>query len=212
MPKQHSVQQGESLSLLADKYGLSSTTLWEDPANSDLKSRRPDPNALLAGDIVSIPDMAIKSIEVGCDKKHSFKRLGVPATFVLQLFDVLEPRANVNYSLVVDGEIKKGKTDAEGILKEFVPVNAKKGELILESADNLRVDIEFGHLDPLSEISGVQMRLNNLGFYVGESTGKMNEATQSALAKFQGAHNLQVSGEVNDETLKKLEEMHDHAS
>ena len=55
----HRVLPGETLSLIAKKYGLRS---WQDiynhPDNAMLRKNRPDPNRIMVGDQVVIPGPA----------------------------------------------------------------------------------------------------------------------------------------------------------
>ena len=45
-------------------------------------------------------------------------------------------------------------------------------------------DLAVGHLDPVEEISGVQARLGNLGYYSGPITGTLDDATRRAVSAF----------------------------
>jgi peptidoglycan hydrolase-like protein with peptidoglycan-binding domain len=45
-------------------------------------------------------------------------------------------------------------------------------------------ELKLGHLDPYDTISGLQQRLNNLGFACGDPTGEMNEGTKLAMRSF----------------------------
>ena len=64
--------------------------------------------------------------------------------------------------------------------------------------------------DPLSSspysglISQVQERLRALGFDAGPVNGDFNSKTQAALAQFQLANLIPVSGSLDDETLAEL--------
>jgi N-acetylmuramoyl-L-alanine amidase len=66
--------------------------------------------------------------------------------------------------------------------------------------------LAIGALDPLQELSGIQARLNNLGFNCGASDGLAGPATTRALRQFQQKHNLQVSGEPDEATRDKLKQ------
>jgi peptidoglycan hydrolase-like protein with peptidoglycan-binding domain len=60
----------------------------------------------------------------------------------------------------------------------------------------------------VAETSGVQQRLNNLGFNAGSEDGEMNDATRKALAAFQKAAKLPETGEADAATLGKLASLH----
>jgi len=60
----HVVQSGEHLAAIARSYGLTSTTaILRDPANADLFTRR-NPNVLLPGDEITIPDPKEKRVAI----------------------------------------------------------------------------------------------------------------------------------------------------
>jgi len=53
-------------------------------------------------------------------------------------------------------------------------------------------------------IESVQRALKEQGFYYGEITGEKNADTTAAIRRFQIRHGLQITGELNEETLRLL--------
>src|SRR3989440_13059960 len=53
-------------------------------------------------------------------------------------------------------------------------------------------------------IEDVQRVLKEQGFYYGEITGEKDADTTAAIRRFQIRNGLQITGELNDETLKSL--------
>ncbi|MFL6499283.1 MAG: peptidoglycan-binding protein [Candidatus Udaeobacter sp.] len=53
-------------------------------------------------------------------------------------------------------------------------------------------------------VESVQQALKNEGFYYGEVNGDMNANVTAAIRRYQIRNGLQVSGELNDETLRSL--------
>jgi peptidoglycan hydrolase-like protein with peptidoglycan-binding domain len=53
-------------------------------------------------------------------------------------------------------------------------------------------------------IESVQQALKEQGFYYGEITGEKNADTTAAIRRFQIRHGLQITGELNEETLRLL--------
>jgi N-acetylmuramoyl-L-alanine amidase len=207
MPVSHTVEQGDSVISLSDKYGLFATTIWDDAANSALRQRRPDMNVLLPGDVVVIPDKRPRMEKRPTGAKHVFRRKGIPALFRLQVYDMHIPRANQHYELIVDGVSHVGITDSKGIIEQYVSALSKLGELTI-GEDKFHVQLLFGHLDPSSELIGVQNRLNNLGYDCGEADGTLNEQTKSALMRFQREHSLKETGEVDAATRGLIDKIH----
>lgn len=209
MPTKHEVEQGESVISLSEEYGFFANTIWNDPDNAELKKKRKDMNILMPGDVVVIRDLRLKEVDKPTGRQHVFRRKGIPALYRLQVFDVEEPRANQKYRLTVDGQLHEGRTDAHGVLQEYIPAHSKEGELII-GPDEFRALLKFGYLDPINEFIGVQKRLNNLGYDCGEANGEVNDLTKSALKDFQRRFGLRESGEPDQATVAKLEEMHDY--
>src|SRR6267143_6126803 len=50
----------------------------------------------------------------------------------------------------------------------------------------------------------VQQALKDQGFYYGEVTGEKDAATTAAIRRYQIRNGLQITGDLNDETLKSL--------
>ena len=211
MPITHVIEQGDSVIQLSEEHGLFAPTIWDDPANADLKARRKDMNILLPGDVVVIPDIRPKGEHVETLQHHRFRRKGIPAIFRLQVFDHEEPRANQDYILDIDGVPQEGTTDEHGVLAIHLPPDAEKGKVVI-GPDRFYLEIQFGHLDPIAELVGVQKRLNNLGYDCGEAEGELNEQTIAALVTFQRRFDLEETGEPDEATLAKLEELHDQGN
>ena len=212
IPFEHKVVQGDSIVSLAFRYGFLPETIWNHPDNRKLRTLRRDMNILMPGDVVTIPDKQVKEVPRPVDQKHVFQRKGMLVLYRLQVFDFEEPRACQNYTLVIDDALTfQGTTDKTGTLEHYVPPNAQKGELVI-GEDQSQLNIRFGYLDPIEETSGLQKRLMNLGFYDGEAHGKFDDKTSEALAMFQRRFGLTVTGTRDDDTLSKLEGMHDMIS
>ena len=69
--------------------------------------------------------------------------------------------------------------------------------------------LALGALDPMETVTGVQARLNNLGFCCGKVDNVVGPRTRAALRAFQSSENLEVTGEVDDATRSKLLAAHD---
>lgn len=54
------------------------------------------------------------------------------------------------------------------------------------------------------QIKQAQATLKQRGFYAGEATGKLDEATRAGLKKYQEAEGLKVTGTLNRATLEKM--------
>lgn len=204
--EEYKVRKGDSIASIAFERGLFPDTIWDDPKNKELKDKRKESDILMPGDIVYIREKEEKEESCATEKKHKFKRKGVPAKLQLQLIEEGQPRANLEYQLIIDGTPINGKTDSDGWIKHSIPPNAKKGELKI--GDSEVIDLEIGHLDPIVTIEGIQERLNNLGFNCGEPSGKLDDRTSAAIRGFQQEYGLEVTGKPDKKTESKLTEVH----
>jgi hypothetical protein len=207
MPEDYEVKQGDCISSIATDRGFFWDTLWKHPSNASLKFKRKDPNVLMPGDIVHIPDLTIKHESGAAEQCHKFKLKGVPSKFRLKLVENGKPRAGERYILRIDGVAIAGNLDRQGMLEAAIPGDARHGSLVLGKDEQI-YEFDLGSLDPIDEISGAQARLNNLGYDAGEADGGMNEPTTLALQHFQRDFALAETGEYDDATRSKLREIH----
>ena len=212
MPIEHEVKQGDSTVKLADEHGFFSDTIWNDPANADLKKKRENMDVLLPGDVIVIPDKKPKDETKPTEQRHRFRRKGMPGVFRLQVFEADEPRANQRYILTAGSVSVEGTTDATGTLQEFVPPDCDKIKLVIGDDQQEHV-FKIGHLDPINEMIGVQKRLFNLGHDPGPFDGQLSSQTRNAISAFQQRFDdLENTGEPDGPTVDRLDEVHDNVN
>jgi hypothetical protein len=202
------VKQGDCIDSIAVAHGFRWETLWNQAENTALKQHRKDPFVLKPGDEVFVPELRLKMEQGQTETRHRFRRKGVPSLFRIQVCVADEPLAAQPYQAKIDGVWYQGTTDAQGWVEIKLPPDAKEGELTVGEGESVEyIELRLGCLDPINEISGVQQRLENIGFQVGEE-GEFDEETQAAVAEFQQMMQLEPSGELTDETRQKLLEYH----
>lgn len=208
------VRPGDGMSAIAEAHGFFWQTLWDLPANASLKAARDNPEVLIAGDRLTIPDPRIKSVSRAIDQRHVFRRRGVPVRVVFTVADAVDgPFANVRYTLAVGRNRYEGRTDGEGRLQQWVVPSAQHGELVVwperpPFPETLRWRLKLGHLPPIGTVTGVQGRLNNLGFACGAQDGEIGPSVRAALVAFQRRYDLPESGEIDEATRVKLAEIY----
>ena len=212
----HTVEQGEYLASIAKDYGFSdSRVIYDHPQNAELKKKRPNPNILLPGDQLFIPDKQPKQESCPTERNSRFQ-VKVPKAWLKIVLKDSEGKAlaNQSYTLKVAWLELKGTTDGSGALEQKIPIGIETGELHL---DKLGIDwpLKIGHLDPIEEqasgseiISGVQARLNNLGFHCGDVDGVARPKTEAALRMFQQNYGIKVTGQPDQATRSKLANLH----
>lgn len=209
MAKEHRVSQGDCVSSIAAANYMLPETIWDAPENEALKAERPHGNALAPGDVVVVPAPTERIESAAVDQKHRFVRKAVREKVTLVLLDEDgEPRADLDYQVELGGEhpLIEGKTDGDGKLELDLPPRVRSGTLRLEAPDFAEEhELVFGGIDPITTVRGLQHRLENLG-YACTPTGKLDDATLLAIQSFQSDADLEVSGEVCDQTRGALEE------
>jgi putative peptidoglycan binding protein len=205
------VEQGECLSSIAYEKGFLMETLWNDPGNAKLKAGRNDPNVLLPGDRVHIPKKRIREESCAADSQHQFVLKGATEMLRIVLLDSDgNPRKSLPYVLKIKGgRTKSGCTNKNGLVEAPIPPNAREGELVINKGGaEEHYQLELGAIDPPSTVTGIQARLNHLGFSCGEVDGELGPRTAGAIRKFQKSHNLSVTGEMDDATRNALVSQH----
>jgi hypothetical protein len=198
--------QGDCLSSIAIRHGFAPETVWEHGQNAELRERRIDPNALLPGDQLFVPEIEEKQEPVATDTVKRFKLSVGPLRLRVRLTRHGEPRAGEAYELEYDeGSTFAGETDGDGVVDQPLPITATAATLRLgEGEEREEHELALGHLDPHDEPSGVQGRLRGLGFYFGAVDGELGPRTRAALQRFQAAKGLSVTGEADEATMSAL--------
>jgi hypothetical protein len=210
----YTVQQGDHLSKIAKTFGFSDyKTIWNDPNNADLKQKRQNPNVLLPGDNVYIPDRTLRQEARSTDQRHTFVKKGTGLKLRLTLLDQYEkPIANASCSLSLGAESKTIRSDGDGRIEEDIQPDVREGILVIQGDqtpfNNIQIPIKVGDLDPVDAISGQIARLNNLGYFAGDVNTADQTAFESAVEEFQCDHSLTVDGICGPVTQAKLKQVH----
>src|SRR5262245_42749248 len=70
----YEVEQGDCIASIAARFGYLWQTIWNAPANAEIKRIRKDPNVLLPGDRVVLPDKLLRHEACDTEKRHRFVR------------------------------------------------------------------------------------------------------------------------------------------
>ncbi len=222
MERYHTVSQGEHLTSIAKDYHFSDyRTIYNHPENKDFKDSRPDPNVIFPGDVIFIPNRDTKEESGQTEKRHRFK-LRPPKTMLRLVIedDEGQPQANAQYKLKVLYRQKErtytGTTNRKGLLEKEIPTGAQDAYLAFDRL-GLYWSLKIGHLDPIEEpaeekpiVTGVQARLNNLGFDCGKVDGVLGPKTKEAIKQFQEQELKRESptGDLDKQTLEELSKLH----
>jgi hypothetical protein len=208
------VRPGETMTSIAFDHGFFWETIWNHGANAALKEERKHPHVLLPGDRVTIPELRKRTLALPTTKLHRFRLKGIPARIRLVLRDVENrPMPGKKYKLEAGDQVFQGTTGGDGSIEHFVAPGVKSGELTVWPKmplypEEFHMTLRIGYLEPVESVKGMQARLINLGFPCGSEYGEIGKDTRSALAAFQRANGLPVSGEPDRETQDKLLELY----
>jgi Putative peptidoglycan binding domain/LysM domain len=205
----YTVVQGDCLSSIADKFGLLKDTVWNHGRNDELRTKRPNPDTLLPGDVIFVPPPTLKEIGCATDRRHEFVRKLEVVRFRLRLLWNDQPRANEGYVLEVGTNKYSGDTDGDGWIDVEIPAHEPQGILTLQEGAE-QYTIGLGTLDPIDEITGIQGRLSNLAYLPGEITGQWDDDTADAVRALQVKNQLPATGEMDAETESALKKEYGH--
>lgn len=214
MAENYTVKQGDHLSKIAKAFGFSDYhTIWDHPENADLKKKRQNPNVLLPGDTVFIPDRQVRQESRSTDQAHRFTARGRTLKLRVTLEDLYEkPIAGARCVLSLEGDIRRFTTDEAGRFEQVIDPEVRTAYLsILDDQTpyhDAQIAIKIGDLDPVEAMSGQIGRLNNLGYFAGDCDQPDPAAFQSAVEEFQCDHGLQVDGNCGPITQAKLKQVH----
>lgn len=215
MPTTYVVRQGEWLDKIAHDFGFSSwRTIYDAPENEGFRAKRPNPDIIYPGDELIIPDKDLKMEPV---------EPGVPGVIVLKRTQSrirIEPlmpdgRGYAGHTYVLElstGIELSGIVPQNGVVEHFIPTSTDRATLSITSTDG-EIDNEWelliGHLDPVSEVTGLKARLSHLQYFCGPVDGELDDDTHAALLQFQydhaDAYGLKPSGEPDADTLSAIE-------
>ena len=212
MPRKYVVGPGQTAEGIIWSYTLEDYKgVWMSGDNAELRKARPDPNILMPGDRLVLPDPKPLTYHLATGKRHRIV-LKVPKKELrLRVFlHKDEPLADASYTLKVDGEGKprEGTTDGDGLLKE--PLRCDRAGALLQ-IDGRRFRLRFGYINPLpattkESASGVSSRLANLGYESGGASRANSPALASALRLYQTDAGIETTSKLGSDTRNKLTE------
>jgi N-acetylmuramoyl-L-alanine amidase len=220
MSKEHIVAEGEHLAGIAAAHGFSSVdAILLHPENAELRKKRANPNVLLAGDRVFIPDREAKELSAPTEQRTRFvlavDRLALHVKVHDQGFRPIEGQAEMDV-LGLTVRMVRVKDVFEGPLSPSVKQAVLRFPVSATENRRRPIKVEPGLLDPIDTLSGQQQRLNNLGYFAGfVKTGATDPKAidpqfQWAVQEFQCDHlgNDEADGIIGKKTLAKLEQVY----
>ena len=215
----HKVVQGEYLFGIARKYGFpDAKKIWNHPQNAALKDLRKNPNVLFPGDELFIPDPEPREEDKPADALHRFVAPAEKLKLRVQLTRVYgPPYQNTPCALILDADRNELTSDGDGLIEQEIKPTVTKATLLADDEVQVNgapekiereIQIQVGHLDPVSEPSGQRARLANLVYYRLPVEKVDNDEFLSSVEEFQCDHSLQIDGVCGPNTQAKLLSVH----
>jgi hypothetical protein len=173
----YTVKQGDYLSKIASEHGFfDHTTIWNHPANAELKKKRQNPSVLFPGDTLFIPDKEQRAYPRPSGNNHTFviKRERLKLRVVLE--DQYEkPVAGAKCKVTIDAEDKDLTTDGKGKFELNIPLKAQSGAMVIDSKetpyDGEFFSLHIGELDPVETLSGSRRGSTTSAIFRAHRTG-----------------------------------------
>jgi len=211
----YTVSQGDCLSSIAFEHGLRRwQSIYFHEQNAAFRELRPDPNVIFPGDQVFVPEIESRIEPRVTEQRHPFKLIRPSVLLRVTLLDEgHRPLPNVDYDLTIGKTLIQGQADANGLVEQRIPAGARQGLLSVKvSRDGTETgyswDLLLGAIDPPSKMTGIQARLNNLGYNTGAVDGIKGQRTTEAIRLFQEKYDLDATGDADQVTREKLVEVH----
>ncbi len=220
MSTEHVVVEGEHLAAIAAQHGFSGIDpIWSHPQNASLKELRKNPNVLLAGDRVFIPDKETKEVSGATQQRHTFQlssgQLELHVKVHDQGFQPIHGDAVLSAGGTKTPMVQKGD-----IFEAPLDPAVKQADLEFPTSATSRqrppITVEPGRLDPIDTLSGQQQRLNNLGYFAGFVKTQATDPKAVDLQLLWAVQEFQcdqlgpkdADGVLNKKTVDKLKEVY----
>jgi hypothetical protein len=207
------VRQGDYLAKLAHQFGFDADDVWNDPANGALRELRKTPDVLYPGDVLQLPVAKPESQSLVGGSGNAYAASIPCVEVILVLRDDTgnllpsEP-CEIEGCGPPDGPAPPPtSSDGDGKITLAVPVTQREVTIHLPRK-NVTLQVLVGDLDPIEETSGVQKRLQNLGYGDWSEADEEDETLAGATRAFQKDAGLEPTGTLDDELRQALLRRH----
>jgi hypothetical protein len=212
MPEQRKVQPGEHLTGIAEELGLADTkTILSKSADS--LSKRPHPEMLNPGETLTVPDLEPLKFTLATGKRHKLT-IQRPKAKLRVTFDTFQGKATAatDAEVTLEGKPAEKQSLDSGKLEMKIAPACAQALVKVKSADDHRPEIHWrlklGFLVRSESDEGALARLRNLGYYRAVASNAEPRERRAAIEEFQFDQGLTLSGTLDDDTKKKIEEIY----
>lgn len=209
----YTVRRGDYLARLAHAGGFDAEAAWAHPANRALRARRTRHEVLAPGDVLHLPGRATPREEAVAPRTtNRFRGRSLEATVRVALGSPGHPLAGEAFTVEGLAEPFRGTTDGEGVATFLVPVHVREVRLTVPGR-GVTYPVRIGHLDPVTEASGLRARLAHLGYLDDDDPARAGDPRDgearlaAAVRAFQRDQGL-PAGPLDDATRDALRRVH----
>jgi hypothetical protein len=166
------IKRQDFLLRLAARFGFDADRVWQDPSNDDLRALRSDPNILLPGDLLYIPDPPLQpppmtSLTLG--STNTFVASDPPTMTLTHKFLGDDPTtyASKAYTVQELDQLTGLTSNGDGVVTFEVPVTLDTATVVFTDTGE-SWPLSIGDLDPINSLSGIFQRLQHLGYIDAE--------------------------------------------
>ncbi len=121
-----------------------------------------------------------------------------------------EPITDAPYVVKLDGSFIEGRSDSEGLVEFPIPLDASEATITFYKGtdDEISFDLGLGKMDSIDTVIGARKRLCNMGYRCASEGDELDSEMRDALRRFQAEHELETSGEIDEQTKGQLVDAH----
>lgn len=192
------VRRGDTLARIARAHGLKGwRTLYDAPENEPLRRKRPNPDRIRPGDEVRLPAASAAMVSVdGRLARLIVETAATESRLELRLLGPdAAPLSDEPYELTAEGFHATGRLE-RGTLRLPLPAAIEHATLRITLGDSIweqHLSIELERDD----LSSMQTRLANLGYFAGTTDGRESPELSQAIAYYRREQALEPGQHVD---------------
>lgn len=206
-------REGDCIAKIADAAGVLPEQIWEHPDNVALHAVCGSLYTPMdAGHQVFVPHVLTDEVTVPLNLETIFVRRAGHELLRIH-FAELERNNQVNhlegtkYLLELDDDVITGKLSDSGRLEQMIPARVQHAALTLWHRQiEYRYELDISHVLSFNDQRGGLQRLRMLGFRCDPDLDAIADTT-SAVAAFQKTRHLEETGQLDDATLRNIDDM-----
>jgi hypothetical protein len=161
MARPYVIRQGDFLLKLANQFGFDADAVWNDKQNEGLRQLGRDPHVLFPSDVLYVPSQEANPVPLNTGAQNDFVAHAPTVNIGIRFSDL----AFASKACTVQElpELTGLTTGPDGLLKLDVPATVEAITITFSDPPCTCV-CNIGYINPITTLSGVHQRLQNLGY------------------------------------------------